>query len=117
MTKPAVFLSSASYPSTMPDCSTTSGATCTVQTTDGSPIQITAMDLQFHEALGVCQQRLYITDGSKNSEIGCGENNNFEKKIIYKSTESSIEIRLDNTATTSTGKFWIQIEGNLSCSF
>jgi hypothetical protein len=111
LTTNAVFLSSESYPSTMPDCSTTSGATCAVQTTNGSPIQITALDLQFQEASGVCKQRLYVTDGSSNSEIECGDNNYFEKKVIYNSTQSNIELRLDNTATTSTGKFWIQLEG------
>ena len=65
------------------------------------------MDLQFNEASEVCQQRLYITDGNTNSEIACGDNNQFKKRTIYNNTESSIEIRLDNTATAPTGKIEI----------
>ncbi|XP_062591559.1 uncharacterized protein DDB_G0271670-like [Saccostrea cucullata] len=110
LTSDAVFLLSENYPSMMSECSTTSGATCRVQTSNGSPLQITALDIQLSETSGVCQQRIYITDGSTNSEINCEDNNNFVKRVVFTSSSSAIEIRLDNTATTTAGKFWIQIE-------
>ena len=111
MTGSQVFLSSENYPASMPDCSTTSGATCSVQTSDGSSIRITALDLQFSQKSGVCQQRIHITDMLTNTDISCQENNQFVKTKIYESSGGSIEIRLDNTATATEGKFWIQIEG------
>ncbi|XP_078336875.1 uncharacterized protein LOC111137278 [Crassostrea virginica] len=112
MTGSQVFLSSENYPASMPDCSTTSGATCSVQTSDGSSIRITALDLQFSQKSGVCQQRIHITDMLTNTDISCQENNQFVKTKIYESSGGSIEIRLDNTATATEGKFWIQIEAS-----
>ncbi|XP_061197875.1 uncharacterized protein LOC133205987 [Saccostrea echinata] len=114
LTADAVFLFSENYPSMMSECSTTSGATCRVQISDGSPVQITALDIQLSETSGICQQRIYITDGSTNSEITCENNNDFVKKVVFTSSSSAIEIRLDNTDTTTAGKFWIQIEATQS---
>ncbi|XP_061193715.1 papilin-like [Saccostrea echinata] len=113
-TAQSIFLSSAGYPLEMSPCGTTSGATCKVTASRDSTIRITGFDLQFSENSGVCKQRLFITDGASTTDVACDDVNNFARTTLYTSNSSSIDIRLDNTDTSTAGKFWIQVEATNS---
>lgn len=110
-TAQSVFLSSEGYPLEMSSCGTTSGATCEVTASGTSTIRITGFDLQFSESSAECKQRLLITDNTSICDIACDDINDFARTTLYTSRSNSISIRLDNTATSGGGKFWIHLEG------
>ena len=77
-------------------------------------IQIDALDLRFakNDSTGDCSQRLFIKDGMSESDIACDDVNLFERRSLFTSISSSIQIRYDNTYNGVGGNFWISVEGN-----
>ncbi|XP_062589326.1 papilin-like [Saccostrea cucullata] len=114
LTAQSIFLSSAGYPLEMSPCGSTSGASCKVTASGNSRVRITGFDLQFSENSGVCKQRLLITDGAMTTDVACDDVNKFARTTLYTSNSSSIDLRLDNTDTSTAGKFWIHLEATNS---
>ena len=112
LTAPSIYLSSEGYPNEMPSCVSTSGSACSVTSSGVSTIRITGFDLQFSESSGQCKQRLHITDGSTISDLACDDVNNYAQTVLYTSQSNTIDLRLDNTDSSTGGKFWILLEGN-----
>ncbi|VDI03360.1 Hypothetical predicted protein [Mytilus galloprovincialis] len=104
-----LFLWNDGYPNSDGGCGLTSGCQCTIQSTGGSGIQIDALDIRFaiNESTGLCSQRLYVIDGSDESDIACDDVNLFERRTLYTSLTDTIQLRYDNTYDGSNGNFWI----------
>ncbi|KAK3605174.1 hypothetical protein CHS0354_012979 [Potamilus streckersoni] len=100
------------YSNKIQNCSLTSGDTCFIKSSSGSII-VAAMDLKLAlNSTGHCVQKLHVTDGNKEMDITCYDNNNFKETVLYHSTNSNITIRLDNVLMDSDGRFWIKVTAN-----
>lgn len=107
-----LFLWNDGYPNSDGGCGLTSGCQCTIQSTGGSGIQFDALDIRFatNESTGICSQRLFVIDGSDESDIACDDVNLFERRTLYTSLTDTIQLRYDNTYDGSNGNFWILLQ-------
>ncbi|XP_033739596.1 uncharacterized protein LOC117326904 [Pecten maximus] len=87
---------------------------CSISASCATTLKIRALSLNFTKEGGICGQSLTISDGTNTQVLSCGSNTNFLPTDLQVANNTHyLEIQVNNTLSTDSGYFLLQIgDGN-----